>query len=102
MQLENSTKQFLFEKFGCSFLKDENKHPLSFHQFYDVICKRKDAFVLINVKKSYDEYVLDILKAGNILFRPITIYRRPGKDRSKSGKLKLRLNTSNDTLEQIS
>ena len=86
MQLGNNAKNFLFKKFGWPHLIDKNNQTLSFRQFYEEVSKRKDCFMLINVKKSYDEYVHDIMKEGNILFRPRTFYRSSGKEKGKSGK----------------
>ena len=86
MQLENNAKNFLFKKFGWPHLIDKNKQRLSFRQFYEQVSKRRDGFMLINVKKSYDEYVHDIMKEGNILFRPRTFSRSSGKEKGKSGK----------------
>ena len=88
MRLGNDTKTFLFRKFGLPYLANKCEQTVTFGQFCKQLCKSKDSFTRINVKKAYDEYVKHILKEGYISFRPKTFCPRSGKNKYKSGKSK--------------
>ena len=51
------------------------------------ITKRKDPYLIVSTKKSYDQYVRDILVEERLMFKTKRIVLKNGKSHPKSGKL---------------
>ena len=89
LTVDANTKEFLFTKFGMSLsdslTKNEINKKSTFWEFVKIVFDQKDSFLYTIVRKTYDEYIREVLVEGTVLCRTRSYFLSRGKTRVKLG-----------------
>ena len=91
MEMDDHSQSFLLKKFGLPegppIRLRRGEGVLTFEDFFDNVFPRIDQFVVVCVKRAYDEYVRDILIEGMLQCRTITYPSLKNTEKMKISKI---------------